>query len=204
MFRTGSERRRLMAPLLAILLGGFAGALWRMGTMFRSFIQQHLHPASPNAIDQDSEYMTLAFLTLGPIAIGFLTVRVAQGPEKLPLSQRITLPWAAVLLGMFITMLCALEGAVCLIFALPITLFFGSIGGLIAGAMAGRNSREQNLSAAVLFLLQILGAPMEARLHSPLTMHTVENVVDIDAPAEVVWRHVERVAPIARSELRDT
>ena len=68
----------------------------------RGFLQQHFRPATPNAINQGFEYMTLAFLVLRPVAIDFLTVRVAQAGRKLPLSQQITLPagmWSDAVMG---------------------------------------------------------------------------------------------------------
>jgi hypothetical protein len=49
--------------------------------------------------------------------------------------------------------------------------------------------------------LPLLVAPWENRVLYHLELRNVENVIDIHAPADVVWRNIERVPPIRADEL---
>lgn len=145
--------------------------------------------------------MTLAFLILGPLVIGFLTVRQADAHQPTPVWVWIFLPWASVTLMMAVTALFAIEGAICIIMAFPIALVLASLGGVVAGII-GRRHRLSRIPTLCLAALPFLLAPAEATLHTPLETRTVQSEIRIHASAATIWQNVERVPAIAPAELR--
>jgi hypothetical protein len=95
---------------------------------------------------------------------------------------------AAVLVGGVALLLFALEGFVCVVMAWPLMLPLGALGGLMGKAIADATSRPFREVTMTLFLLPAL---MVAESHLDLTTeHVVMTAVHIDAPPEVVWKHV--------------
>jgi hypothetical protein len=62
--------------------------------------------------------MTLAFLVLGSVAIGYITIDRAQTAGPLPVWAWIVLPWVSVGLSAGVNYLLNMEGLICVIFAL--------------------------------------------------------------------------------------
>jgi hypothetical protein len=139
--------------------------------------------------------MTCSFLTLVPLAMGFLTVRAHPNPS---LRYRLLAPWIPITLTVLVSWAVGWEGAICIVMAYPILLITGSFGGLLGGW-----SRLRPVApAGALILIPWLLAPVEARWHPGPTVREVETAITIRAPAEVVWRNVIEVPSIAPAELR--
>jgi len=101
--------------------------------------------------------------------------------------------------------LLSLEGLICIIFAIPITLFFGSFGGIAAGLWSRHLRRTGQRSISLcLAVLPILIAAVEMGSKSPMQIRTVQTSILIHAPALTVWHNVERVPAIQPSELQTT
>jgi len=180
--------------ILSVILGGTLGLFFRLSAKL-SWL--HL-PANASIL------MTAAFLMLGPFAIGFITISLAERAEVRGFLQWIFVPWPAILIGAGLTWLLNLEGLICVIFLLPIALVFSSIGGLAAGILARAQRRRRALPMACVALLPLLFAPLESRLESPVQYRTVETQIEIHASETTVWSNIERVRPIAPFELRRT
>jgi hypothetical protein len=91
----------------------------------------------------------------------------------------------------------ALEGVICIVMALPLTLALGIGGALVGHAIQARGLRRWNahaMSIAVLVLPPLMGAEAIAPDHPPLREVTTSIV--IDAPPSVVWRQVIAVEPL--------
>jgi len=147
--------------------------------------------------------MTVAFLILGPLVMGILTIRRAQGRQSSSVWQWIFIPWISVTLMMVVTALLNLEGAICIVMALPIALVCSSIGGVIGGLM-GRQQRLSSASTLCIAVLPFLLGPAEARLTAPSSTRTVASEIRIHATPQIVWQNIERVPAIAPAELRTT
>ena len=147
--------------------------------------------------------MTVAFLVLGPIMMGFLVVRRAERGGRIPIALWFGAPILSVTLMMGILMLFAWEGAICVLMALPIAWVFGAIGGVLGG-LSVRFSKISGRTTACVAVLPFLLAPLEARLTAPTQTRTVASQIVIHAPAATVWRNIERVPAIAPSELHET
>lgn len=85
-------------------------------------------------------------------------------------------------------LLFALEGILCLTMALPIAAVLA-----VAGALVGRTIALGAQTARAHPIALLLGLPLASSVESAvrdLPVHEVETAREIDAPPEVVWRHV--------------
>ncbi len=138
--------------------------------------------------------MTWSFLTLVPLAMGFLTVRAHPNPS---LRYRLLAPWIPITLTVLVSWAVGWEGAICIVMAFPILLIMGSFGGLLGGWRRLRPAAP----AGALILIPWLLAPVESRWHPGPTVREVESAITIHAPAEVVWRNVIEVPAIEPAEV---
>ncbi len=145
--------------------------------------------------------MTVAFLVLGPLVMGLLTIRRAESREPSSVWQWIFAPWLSVILMMAVTALLNIEGAICIVMALPIALVCGSIGGVIGG-LIGRQRKLSSAATLCVAVLPFLLGPIEASFRSPDQIRTVSSDIRIHASSTTIWQNIERVPAIAPSELR--
>jgi hypothetical protein len=147
--------------------------------------------------------MTTAFIVGVPFAMGLLTVFASGRRWSASLAYAALMPWVPTLLGLAVTAVVGLEGAICIVMAAPIFLLSASVGGLVMRAALLRPVPPTHLRAVLAGLCALpLGLmPVEARLSGEERVRTVENVLDIAAPAERVWAEVARVRPISGDEL---
>jgi len=96
--------------------------------------------------------------------------------------------WLSLLLVAGAILLFALEGALCLVMALPMAAILALMGGLIGRAIATRGARGGLGFAATLFVLPT-GALME-RISTAAPTYEVVTSVDVAAPPDVVWNRV--------------
>jgi hypothetical protein len=147
--------------------------------------------------------MLLGFLVFMPLAMGYIAVYLAEIREKQRLGVWLMLPWVPVLGGCGGAMLALLEGSICVIMFLPLGLIVSTIGGILGGLTARllRSHRSRHASVACVALLPFLVAPWEQQVFHRLELRQVENVIDIQAPAPVVWKNIARVRAIHPQEL---
>jgi hypothetical protein len=148
--------------------------------------------------------MTAAFLLLMPFVIGLITISEAEAHQRTSIASWVFVPWLPTLLACALAMLFRLEGVICIVMAVPITLFASSLGGVVAGLFARRRYVASRPTLTCVALLPLLIAPAEARLSSPNQTRTVESEIRIQASPTVVWRNIERVSPITATEFRPT
>jgi hypothetical protein len=146
--------------------------------------------------------MSVAFVFILPFSMGYLTIAVSARRERVSLSSRIFAPWIVVLLALLGCELVAWEGTICVIMIAPIALLFGSLGGLTAGAVV-RPSQPQmaTMSMVIVVMLPFLAGPAEQHLRISPDIRVVESDTVVHASPLTVWQNIERVRPIADSEL---
>lgn len=127
-------------------------------------------------------YGFMLFLVV-PFTIGLLSACFFR-PQSTHRSAAIGL-WS-VLIASALLLVFALEGAVCIIMALPITLSAGLLGGLTAHQLRTHRLTGRERSALALVPLCALGWDISAT--PPL--HRVTSKVVVNAPPERVWKHV--------------
>jgi hypothetical protein len=149
--------------------------------------------------------MTLGFLILVPMAMGYLAVGqyLRRTPGRPDWRDWFFLPWLSVLITMAVSVAVKWEGVICLIFAAPIMLISSAVGGLLAKVLAKRYVRSVpgQFGAYAMPLLVIL---VEAHIAAPVQIRTVKTDMLIHAPAAVVWDNIRSVRAIDSSELPDS
>ncbi len=148
--------------------------------------------------------MTYGFLFLGPLVMGILVIRRAGVSGRIPIWQWIVLPWLSTIIFCLAAMALALEGFICVIFAMPIGLFGSLIGGIIGGILNRSQYKLSRNTTACVALLPFLIAFTEAHLNVPIQTRTVSSQILIHAPATTIWQNIERVPAISPAELTPT
>ncbi len=184
---TGEFKRRNL-----LILGAVIGFLYGLGLRLLA----NSHPAG-------FQVMTIGFTCFMPFAMGCITVYFAEIGQPQRIRTWIWLPWLPLLAALVATMLTLLEGLICVLMFAPLALVLSSLGGVLGGLAARliRSHRAKNLTMACVMALPLVTAPWEQQVFYRLDLREVENVIDIQAPADVVWRNIERVPAIRSDEL---
>ena len=148
--------------------------------------------------------MTVGFVFLVPLAMGFISVYLVERREPQGYAIWFFLPWLPIVGVTLGSMLAAWEGFICAFLFLPIAVVIGSVGGIIGGLVArSKTSREaKNLFVGCVLILPLLIIPAESRFVAPKDIRQVETSIEINAPPQIVWRNIERVRPIQSDELQ--
>ena len=126
-----------------------------------------------------------AGLFLGvPFTIGYISSYIYNHSQPRPAGQSIMMALASVTIAAGALVVFALEGAVCVVLALPIAWIVAWPGAMLGRVMA----RRAAFAAGAMALVVPLFVGVEPRATPPV--HEVITVVDIAAPPDVVWRHV--------------
>lgn len=136
--------------------------------------------------------MTLSFLILVPIVIGYLTVRPHPRPTW---GYRLMAPWLPTVLSVAVAYAVGWEGTICIVMGLPLLLIFSSLGGALGGAAGLRGPA----GAATAMLAPFLAAPLEHRVPQPDRVHQVHTSIPIAATPAAVWSEIVEV-PLIRPE----
>ncbi len=145
--------------------------------------------------------LTVSFLLGVPIALGAITAHFIP-VEKFGW-RMFGAPGLTVLLFIISAFIFHLEGLICLIIIGPIFFVLASLGAwlyqIIADQLPPR--RDKTLVVTAFALLPFLAIGIENRFDNPDDFRRVENTIEINAPAAVVWQHIIRVAPIRAADL---
>jgi hypothetical protein len=105
------------------ITGVAAGVIY--GLLFRGLFGN-------DAMDDVFGVVSMGFLFLVPLALGFLTVFIGELGGEWPWSARLLLPCLASLLALFAALLFAWEGVICIALWLPLFVFQAILGALLA------------------------------------------------------------------------
>jgi uncharacterized protein YndB with AHSA1/START domain len=185
-----------ISPLTGVLLGASYGlaARWLIRDP-----GPHGH-----AVTYTFTGVSIAFLFLVPFALGMLTAALVPRDTRLPWLYWLFTPWISVGLMLMAAAVLALEGAICIVMASPVLMAMGMLGGAAVGltvTIRRQRAAPRPMVVAALVLPFLFG-PAEARMPPADDVRTVTTIVDIDAPPDVVWRHVVRVPWIGEGEQR--
>jgi uncharacterized membrane protein YhaH (DUF805 family) len=116
--------------------------------------------------------------------------------RRYPASRRETIEAAFMAVGITggVTLLTALEGAVCLVMALPLALALAAMG-----ASLGRRIALHDRGPVSNALLAVVVLPLSSALEAdrpPTALREVRSSVEVDAPTDVVWRDVVAFPPL--------
>ena len=194
--------RHYRRHLLAIAFGVAYGIFIRLLYLPHPAPGSHaLGPSSP-LFPTDLWVMTTGFLIVVPFVMGWLTIAETSSDREFHWVRWIFLPWAAVLLADLGLLLALVEGLICLVFAIPITLFVSSIGGISAGFFHRRKYLHSRTTTACLAVVPLLVSFLEMRVAPSLEVRTVETSITIHASVESVWKNIKSVPAIRPSEIK--
>src|SRR5579859_1056044 len=180
-----------------MVLGAIVGVVYGLAVRLAPHVFPHVFDTYTTFV------MTAGFTCFLPFAMGFTAVLLAEIGNR----QRIwawfylpLVPLVGTLLGVWLLLL---EGLPCIIMFIPLGMVLSVLGG-VAGGLAGRSLHSRwsrSSSLACVMVLPFLVAPWEKQILWQENFRQVENTIDIHAPAEVIWRNIERVPAIHSDEL---
>ena len=144
--------------------------------------------------------MDAAFVYLVPIAVGAVTVYVAETKQRRAWSYYVWAPMVANALFVLGTMAMLIEGLICVIIILPLFCALGALGGVVMGAIcrATRRRRQAVYSFAALPVLLGFLPTNEADYQR---IGTIERTVVVEASAQQVWRQIHDARDIRPEEV---
>jgi uncharacterized membrane protein YhaH (DUF805 family) len=126
-----------------------------------------------------------------PFCTGFMSALIHGARVPRRLRESLAVSFIAVGLTAVMLLALAFEGVVCLVMAAPIGLALGAVGAIAGHAV--QVVRQHNVPAQV-FCVPILAMPLmfgtEALRRGPPPVFEAVTAVEVNAPVEVVWRHV--------------
>jgi hypothetical protein len=129
-----------------------------------------------------------------PFCLGLFSSLIFGARERRDRAECILVGVLAVLVASGTLIAVAIEGLICIVMALPITVALGLVGALVGYLIQSRGTARpsaQVVSAAVLVLPALMGVETIEDREPPL--RSVTSQIVVDAPPAAVWRHVVAV-----------
>ncbi len=139
--------------------------------------------------------MSLGYIFVAPCVIGYLAVQAV--PNASWFRAVVLLPWPPVFAATFIIALVGWEGSICIVMAMPVLLVGASLGGTLARVHNQRSGAGLLMVAVMPFAVGLA----ENQVAPEYNVHTVENIIEIDATPATVWREIVSVREIQASEM---
>ncbi len=183
-----------MKSLLAVSLATVYGlSLRMMFGLFNSFM----------------DIMSISFLILAPVIIGFLTVILIPKQKIKSLVEAFFMPWLTSFVILVLTLLLNIEGGICWIMIFPLFAILASFGGIIAFYTRKQNTKEPtkndweqptNLNISlILFIPAFVGLIEGDKTLAPKEFVISETVL-INASSKDVWHELTNIDGISNTE----
>ena len=144
----------------------------------------------------DHSYGLALFLVV-PFFVGFLAVLVLDYLQPASLNAAITVSALSVLLLGLLMIEFAMEGAICLVMALPIAVPLAIFGGLIAYTLRNKPVAQSPITFFLLAAIVPSGSALEREFQLVPDTFIVSTVIDLAASPERVWNAVLHPAKLA-------
>jgi len=146
--------------------------------------------------------MMASFTLLVPVAIGVVTVYVAERARRRSWANYFWYAAAANALFVVGTFLILIEGIICTVIAVPLFSVIGGCAGLVTGAVCRWSGRPRPVVLSVTVLPLVFGA-IEQQLPLPNQIDTVTSTREINAAPETVWQTIMHADSIRPGEIGD-
>lgn len=147
--------------------------------------------------------MSGSFVVLVPMAVGAVTVYVAELRERRTWSYYFGMGAMANVLFVVGTFMFTIEGLICAIIASPLFGLLGGLAGMLAGAACRWARRWTRPGVYCLAALPVLLGSVEHRLPLPREITTVERSITIAARPADVWDQLTTAPAIRPEEIDD-
>src|SRR5688572_16808007 len=128
--------------------------------------------------------------------MGFLAALIHGARERRSLAQSQLVAFVAVVLAGALLLALALEGVICLLMAAPLAAGLAALGALAGHAVQASRWRQP----PHLYCVPLLAVPLmfgtESMRPGPPPLLQVVTAIEVQAPAERVWRHVVEFAEL--------
>ena len=122
-----------------------------------------------------------------PFAVGASTAYLYNRGRQVTPGETVSLVLMTALMAGITLFLVALEGAICLVMAMPLAIPLALLGGMVGRWAATSDPRQTSPAMFMLLALPLTAAIEPASGH---VMHEVRSSVIIDAAPDAVWPHV--------------
>ena len=152
--------------------------------------------------DPGQAYSAMGFglVVLGPIAVGAITVYVAERKQRRTLRYHIAASLGATALYVAGSLVILVEGLLCAILIVPLFALLGLVGGLLMLLVCRLTNWPTQTLSCIVALPFVFGA-LEPEFPLPNDVLEVERAVQIDAPPAAVWRELVDVRDIRADEI---
>lgn len=169
----------------------FSSAIWAIGAA----IAIGVLAVYASTIGARTYGWTLFVVT--PFLMGFISSLALAHQKPITLGDAFWVSLLSVILLGGLLLLLAIEGAVCLVMALPIAVPLAITGGAAGYLSQRRLAARSPMMFLVLLGIAPFGPTLERALQPPAELFTVTTSIDISAAPERVWRAVLQPAKLA-------
>jgi hypothetical protein len=144
--------------------------------------------------------MTGAFIFGAPMAVGAITVYVAERSERRTWGYYLWSSALANVLFILGTLIILIEGIICAVVILPMFTLVGMAGGLIMGAVCRKTNWPANVAYGFALVPILLGAiPIDERANNYTS--TVERRIVVAGTPEKIWQQLLDTRDIKANEI---
>jgi hypothetical protein len=144
--------------------------------------------------------MAFGFVILAPIAVGAVTVFVAERTKRRTLGYHVAASAAATALFVLGTLLALIEGLICAIIIVPMFAALGVLGGVLMGLVCRFTHWPKQMLCTVVLLPLVLGG-VDRDIPLPEDLLEVERTVVVGAPPAAVWQELMNARDIRPEEV---
>jgi hypothetical protein len=191
--------------IVAIFAAVLAVSLWRKSEITSTMLSSLMCGAAAGAAlgllatyvstVADRSYGVALFIGV-PFLVGFVAVLVRGIDDRVTARQAFSTSLLSVLMLGCLLMAFALEGAVCLVMALPIAVPLSICGGMLAYLVQRKPAAHHPVTFLLLLGLTPFGGTLEHTFQPPAELFTVTTSLDIPAAPERVWKTVLQPAKL--------
>jgi hypothetical protein len=157
------------------------------------------------------EIMSMAFIGLLPMIIGYLTVILLPSDSVESKSQAFFKPWFTCLALLFITIILNVEGAICWLMVFPIFAIFSGFGGLIAYRIKEKKATKpqddddildgpSSFQTSIIVILPLVLGLFEGKRTQIRSDFNVQRGIVIAASPSKVWQSLLNIKAIEHHE----
>jgi hypothetical protein len=143
-----------------------------------------------------------AFIYLAPLAVGAVTVYLAERQVRRSWGYYLAAGFGSTALFVIGTLMIMIEGWICVIVILPLFAGIGMVGALVMGIVCRLTNWPKQTVYSLALLPLVMGA-VEPTAGLPTRLRTIERTVTIDAPREVIWDQLMNIRDIRPEEVED-
>lgn len=135
-----------------------------------------------------------------PFLVGFLPSYLASKRLELSKGECYKLSFSALLVSVLLLLVCAIEGAICIMMALPILMLIIWISAYIGFIINNRKSKLSRAHATIILAFYSLSFLSFDYINEPEELIPVTTRIIVNAPIEKVWHNVVTFDTIAEPD----